>query len=70
MDDQLSLRSSNRCELSGKTSAVEVYSVEPASYPNNEVVIEKMLANQLRGIEPFVAEGQLIVILTKYLRKQ
>lgn len=56
MNDQLQARSGGKCELSGRTDEVVVYSIPPDSYPDNEVVISKLLLEQLEGTAPFNAE--------------
>jgi len=56
MNDKLKVRSGGKCELSGRTKEVVVYSVPPDSYPDNEVVISKHLLEQVEGAVAFNAE--------------
>lgn len=56
MNDKLAARSGGKCELSGRTDEVVVYSVAPDSYTDNEVVISKDLLEQLEGTAAFNAD--------------
>ncbi len=56
MNDQLKARSGGKCELSGQEDEVLVYTVGPDSYKDNEVVISKLLADQLEGRANVVAD--------------
>lgn len=57
MNEQLRVRSGNKCELCGKEAELTVYSVAPEDRTDNEVAICKSLIGQIDGTEPLNSDA-------------
>lgn len=56
MTEELRARSGGKCELSNKEGNLKVYHVPPADLPDNEVLIDSQLLDQIEGREELISE--------------
>jgi len=61
MDEKLMARSGGKCELCQKETEVEVYTVAPDTYADNEVVVCKSLIGQIDGTESLNPDAWLFL---------